>query len=238
MAVIQVENAAQMSEMPEEYRQALQHMVLAHTEGELSGSDAYYFGVPFAPNAYERKVLYESAADEMGHYQLGADVLAEMGVDASYMLTTKLDERYHYPSHFMLEANWAERGLTSMLAESAALDHLVEMKAGSYTPLAAICEQTIREESVHINHGKRIVRAMCETKDGRAAVQSVLERKWPQVLDLFGRSNSSRSRLFLKYGLRQKPNEVARQDWAARTRPKLEELGLVVPADHLNRQFQ
>jgi ring-1,2-phenylacetyl-CoA epoxidase subunit PaaA len=233
-----VESAAAAKEMPAEYRDILIHQLLAHTEGELSGADAYRLGLPFAPNAEELQVLYSSAADEIGHYMMGAKLLAELGHDASCMLRTKVEERFHYPSEFVLEyGNWAERGLTSMLAESAALEHLVEFRDSSYKPFAAIVEQVIREESVHVAHGKRIVRALCESDAGRLAVQSVLDRKWGQCLDLFGSSTSRRSLLFLKWGLRTRPNEVARQDWIARTRPKLLELGLDVPENHVNRQF-
>ena len=233
-----VESAAAAKEMPAEYREILIHQLLAHTEGELSGADAYRLGLPFAPNAEELQVLYASAADEVGHYMMGAKLLADLDYDASYMLRTKVEDRFHYPSEFMLEhGNWAERGLTSMLAESAALEHLIEFRDSSYRPFAAIVEQVIREESVHIAHGKRIVRTLCESDAGRQAVQSVLDRKWGQCLDLFGSSTSQRSLLFLKWGLRTRPNEAARQDWIARTRPKLVELGLVVPEDHVNRQF-
>lgn len=238
MTHICVESAAAAHEMPVEYREILVHQLLVHTEGELSGADAYRQGLPFAPNAQELQVLYSSAADEVGHYMIGAKLLAELGHDASHLLRTGVEERTHCPGEFMLEhGNWAERGLTSMLVESAGLEHVVEFRESSYRPVAAVAEQLIREESVHIAHGKRIVRALCETDAGRQAVQAVLDRKWAQCLDLFGSSTSKRSLLFVKWGLRTRSNEAARQDWIARTRPKLAELGLVVPDDHLHRHF-
>jgi ring-1,2-phenylacetyl-CoA epoxidase subunit PaaA len=233
-----IESPEALNDYPPQLLQDLLHMVLAHTEGELSGADTYKAMLPFAPNAQELKILYEAAADEIGHYMLGAQVLAGLGVDASYMLRTQPEARYHYPSEFVADpANWAERGLTSMLAESAALAHLIEMRECSYRPLAAICDQTISEESAHIAHGKRIVAELCDTNEGRAACQKVLESKWPQCLDLFGRSTSERSKRFLQWGLRQLPNDVARQEWARKTREKLAGLDLVAPSDHLNRQF-
>jgi ring-1,2-phenylacetyl-CoA epoxidase subunit PaaA len=238
MTPVWVESAAAAQEMPAEYREILIHQLLVHTEGELSGADAYRLGLTFAPNAEELQVLYASAADEVGHYIIGAKLLADLGHDASHLLRSKVAERTHCPGEFMLEhGNWAERGLTSMLVESAGLEHLVEFRDSSYRPIAAVAEQLIREESVHIAHGKRIVRALCESDAGRQAVQAVLDRKWGQCLDLFGSSTSKRSLLFLKWGLRTRPNEAARQDWIARTRPKLAELGLVAPEDHLNRRF-
>ena len=233
-----VVDAEQLDTMPDEYREILVHQLLAHTEGELSGGDAYQLMAPHAPSAYERKVIYEAAAEEMKHYMIGAELLQQMGIDSSYMLAQTLDERSHYPAEFMRDpSNWAERGLTSMLAEGAALEHIYEMAESSYRPLAETCPTVIREEKGHIAHGQRIVRGLCSTQEGRDQVQEQLRYKWPQVLDLFGSSDSRRSKMFMRWGLRTRTNGEARQRFVDATRPKLEQLGLDVPEDHAHRQF-
>ncbi|MFL6624425.1 MAG: Phenylacetic acid catabolic protein [Sulfurifustaceae bacterium] len=227
-----------VSKMPPEYKELLIRQLLAHTEGELSGGDTYIRMAPYAPNAYELKVIYESAAEEINHYMIGAKLLADLGVDVKFMLHQDLSERKYYPSDFVHEYdNWAERGLASMLAESAALEHILEMRESSYRPLAESCDVVITEESKHIAHGVRIIRGLCETDEGRAKVQRVLDWKWGQVLDLFGSSSSERSARYIKWGLRSRPNDEARVAFIARTRPRLEALGLTVPPDDCNRKF-
>ncbi|MEZ7229371.1 phenylacetic acid degradation protein, partial [Alteromonas sp. DY56-G5] len=62
-------------------------------------------------------------------------------------------------------------------------------------------------------------------------------RMWPVTLDTFGRSDSPRSELYVKYGLRQKSYSVARNEFAEKARRKLEALGLHVPDDTANRKF-
>lgn len=238
MVQICVSSPEELKSMPAEYGDILAHQLLAHTSGELSGGDHYILLARHAPNAFELKVCYEAAAQEINHYMIGARLLDDMGIDTSDMLHQRLDQREHYPSDFIMEhANWAERGLTSMLAEAAALEHIVEMQESSYRPLAHSLDIVATEESQHIAHGYRIVKALCETVDGRAKVQEVLNRKWGQVLDLFGSSTSMRSTLFLKWGLRQRSNEQARRDFIAKKRPKLAELGLIAPDDTANRAF-
>jgi len=233
-----VVDAEQVDTMPDEYREILVHQLLAHTEGELSGGDAYQLMAPHAPSAYERKVIYEAAAEEMKHYMVGAELLEQLDVDTSYMLRQTLDERSHYPAEFMRDpSNWAERGLTSMLAEQAALEHIYEMAESSYRPLAETCPTVIREEKGHIAHGQRIIRSLCATPDGREQVQEQLRYKWPQVLDLFGSSDSKRSEQFRRWGLRQRTNGDARERFVSATRPKLEQLGLDVPPERENRLF-
>lgn len=238
MVQICVRSPEELKSMPKEYREILAHQVLAHTSGELSGGDHYILLAKYAPNALELKVCYEAAAQEINHYMIGAKVLADMDIDTSEMLRQTLEQREHYPSDFIHDhMNWAERGLTSMLAEGAALEHIVEMQESSYRPLALSLDIVVAEESQHIAHGYRIVKTFCETDEGRRRVQDVLNRKWGQVLDLFGSSSSRRSELILKWGLRQRSNAQARQDFIAKKRPKLMELGLILPDDGLNRAF-
>lgn len=227
-----------VNELPAEYREILIHQLLAHTEGELSGADTYILMAPHAPNAEELKLIYEAAADEINHYMIGAQLLKDLGVDTSHMLKQSLKDRRHYPSDFVHDySSWIERGLVSMLSEAAALEHILEMSQSSYLPLAESCAVVLQEESQHISHGYRIIKDICKTDEGKIRVQEVLDWKWGQVLDLFGSSSSGRSKLFLKWGLRQRSNEQARNEFIAKKTPKLESLGLRVPASNLNRKY-
>jgi ring-1,2-phenylacetyl-CoA epoxidase subunit PaaA len=124
-----------------------------------------------------------------------------------------------------------------MLAEAAALEHILEMQMSSYRPLADSCSVVIKEESKHIAHGHRIVKSLCKTDEGRRSVQEVLNRKWGQVLDLFGSSDSRRSLQYREWGLRRRSNDDARQDFIQKSRARLDRLGLVTPCDTKNRKF-
>lgn len=223
--------------MPQEYRQALIHQMLAHTEGELMGVAEYLRVALFAPNAHEKMYCYEGARDEMSHYILSAEVLDELGIDTRYMLE-KDAERTAYPMDWLAgKVNWPERAITSFMAERGALDIIEEMAQSSYLPWAAIMDQIIEDESRHVEHGRRITEEVCHTAEGCREVQAALERMWPEVLDMFGRSDSERSRVAVRWGLRQRSNEEARAHFAVRARKMLEPLGLRPPSDGLNRKF-
>lgn len=238
MKSLTVHNPDELQALPPIYKELLIHQIRAHTEGELSGGDTYIRMSKFAPNAFELKVIYESAAEEINHYMIGAKLLNDLGVDVSFMLKQDLNERQFYPSDFVHEYdNWAERGLSSMLAESAALEHILEMQESSYLPLAESCDIVISEESRHIAHGHRIVKGLCETREGREMVQKVLDRKWGQVLDLFGSSESKRSVIYREWGLRRRSNEESRQIFIKKNKKRLENLDLAVPPDDQNRKF-
>lgn len=234
---IVVEGPDALAAMPDEYRQVLLHQMLAHTEGELMGVAEYLRISSIAPNAHEKMYCYEGARDEMSHYIVSAEVLAGVGVDTSYMLERGA-ERAAYPQDWLSgKTTWAERGITSYLAEWGALEIVEEMAQSSYRPWAAIMPGIIADETRHTEHGRRITEDAVRSPQGRDAVQRALERMWPEVLDMFGRSDSERSAQAVKWGIRIRGNEAARQRFAVRARAALEELGLRPPDDRLNRKF-
>lgn len=234
-----VNNPEEFSRMPDEYRELVIRQMMVHTEGELTGADDYIeIFYPMAPNAYEKQVCCERAAEEVNHYILGAKLLSDIGVDTDYMLGQSLQERNLYATEIVKEVNnWAERGFFSFLGEAAVLAQLLEMSDSSYKPIGEMLQSVVKDEKVHVAHGYRIIRDMCKTEEGRAEAQDALARMWPATLDVFGRTDSKRSKLYLKWGLRKYANDEARQRFSERTRPKLEELGLRVPGDDVNRKY-
>jgi len=240
---IVVENAEHFARMPLEYQELVKKQLTAHAEGDLNCADNYIMvAAPMAPDAFELRTCYANAADEVDHYHRTAKVLSEIGLDCSYMLRQRLEARTAYPTELLNRshidrATWIARGLTSLLAEGAALEIIEEMCESSYRPFAAICPRIHEEEKVHVGHGYRISAQFCSDRASLPEVQNALALIWPMVLDLFGRSTSTRSQLYVKWGLRKYENEEARQRFIELTRPKLQGLGLEVPDAHANRRF-
>lgn len=234
-----VEGPEQFERMPDEYKELAVHQMMAHTEGELSGADDYLeLFYPMTDDPYEKKVCCERGGEEVDHFRKGAKVLADIGRDASFMMDVPLQERSLYATEAVKRIdNWAERGFFSMLGEAAVFDILKEMAESSYKPIADMCPGVITEERVHVAHGLRIVRGLCQTKAGKQQAQGALLRWWPVALDVFGRSDSKRSRLYVKWRLRKYTNEQARTRFIEATVPKLQQLGLEVPDSSANRRF-
>lgn len=226
--------------MPDEYKRLAIRLMLVHTEGELTGADDYtqvFYNL--APDAYEKLVCCERAAEEIEHYQLSAGVLRDVGVDTSDMLRQHFRERPYYPNELVRGVRtWMERGLFSFLGEAIVLEHLLEFQDSSYLPFAEIfASQIIKDEQVHVAHGLRIVRNACASDAGRREVQVALDRLWPHLLDLFGRSDSERSRLYVVWGLRKTTNAQLRERFIRKVVPRLDAFGLTVPNHSLNRAF-
>lgn len=217
--------------MPDEYQDLARHQMLVHTEGELSGADDYLqVFLRIAPNARERKVCCERAAEEYDHYIIAAGVLGDLDIDTTYMEAQRLEDRPLYASPEIHSATtWVERGVFSFLGEDAVLEHIKEMAQSSYRPWGQSLGTVIRDERVHIAHGERIVREFMRTPEGHAEVQAALDRHWELILTLFGSPGSTRSPHYVAWGLRQRTNAQARDEYIARVVPKLAAMGLTVP---------
>lgn len=227
----EVKTPADFKKMPPEYQELARHLMIVHTEGELTGADDYtqvFYNM--APNAYEKKICCERAAEEMEHYELSAQVLKDIGVDTSYMLAQNFKDRPYYANELVRGVkNWMERGIFSFLGEAVVLEHLLELKDCSYLPFAEIFDrQIIKDEHVHVAHGFRIVREACETDAGRREAQAALDRLWPHILALFGSEQSQRSRDYVKWGLRKTLNGQLRATFRQKIIPKLSSLRLSV----------
>lgn len=231
-SAIRVESSAELAKMPAVYQELLRHQILAHTEGELSGADDYLqVFLPLAPNVFERKICCERAAEEYDHYLIAAAVLRELGVDTEYMVAQRLEDRSLYASPAIHRiSSWAQRGVFSFLGEDAVLDHIREMAHSSYLPWANSFQTIIRDELIHVAHGKRIVRALVQSEDGRGEVQAAIDALWHLVLSLFGKPDSSRSEDYVRWGLRQRTNREARNKYLERIVPTLAAMGLTVPS--------
>lgn len=216
---------------PRDYQKLLVSQILINTEGELSGGDDYtMMFLPMAPNAEERQVCAERAVEEYDHYKIGKKVLADIGVDTTYMETQSLDERNLFADQALHTCTtWAERGVFSYIGEEAALLMIREFADSSYKPWAEAVRTIILDEKVHIAHGARVCRNLAVTEEGREELQVALDRLWPTFIGVFGNPSSKRADLSVRYGLRKTTNAEARDQWITTVSSRAVNLGLRVP---------
>lgn len=218
--------------MPEDYREVALRQIMVNTEGELSGGDDYVqVFLPLAPNTEERQVCAERAVEEYQHYKIGKAVLAGVGVDTTYMEAQQLSERNLFAGQKLHTCTtWAERGIFSYVGEETAMVMLKEFANSSYKPWAEAVRTIILDEKIHIAHGARVCRGLAQTTDGRDQLQHALDRLWPAWIGIFGSPRSERAKLAVRFGLRATTNGEACDLWRRRVTPRIEALGLKVPA--------
>jgi ring-1,2-phenylacetyl-CoA epoxidase subunit PaaA len=226
-----VRSPEELKRMPRAYQRALISQITINTEGELTGGDDYtMMFLPMAPNAEERQVCAERAAEEYDHYKIGKRVLAEIGIDTSHMEQQTIADRRLFSDQRLHQCTtWAERGIYSYIGEESALLMIKEFAQGSYKPWADAVRTIILDEKIHIAHGARVCRNLATTEEGREQLQAGLNRLWPVFKDLFGTPESLRSQRAVRFGLRKTTNAQALQEWENTVRPRIHALGLVVP---------
>lgn len=226
-----VRTPAEFHRMPRDYQRILISQVMINSEGELSGAEDYALVfLPLAPDAEERQVCVERAAEEYDHYKIGKRILADLGIDTSHMETQSFEERTLFADQRMHTCTtWAERGIYSYIGEETAMVMLREFAESSYKPWAEAVRTIILDEKIHIAHGARVCRNLAATEQGRKDLQYALDRLWPMFVGILGNVKSTRSQRAVRYGLRQQTNAEALDVWTAKVAPRIEKLGLVVP---------
>jgi ring-1,2-phenylacetyl-CoA epoxidase subunit PaaA len=106
-----------------------------------------------------------------------------------------------------------------------------------YEPLLKVAPKLQRDEVFHSTLGMHNLQSVCSTPEGLAQANELIEKWWPAALDMFGRSDSEFSDAYVRWGIRRLNNAQLRHQYVADTRPMLESLGIIVPANRLNRRF-
>jgi 1,2-phenylacetyl-CoA epoxidase catalytic subunit len=225
-------------EMPEEYRQFLIKLLkYGHVENNANPHYRHLLGriaeagFSYAPDTKSLLVESEIVRQEVQHGHIVAELIRGLGEDP---FTDQLPKQYLFQ---MPLESWVDVAWFHGIGDRVGLYVGIEWMGSTYEPLAEVSPQLEREERFHANAGIAYVREIIKTEDGRKEAQDGLHKWWPAVLDMFGKSDSKNSEVYVKWGIKARSNEELRQDYIRDTVPILEELELDVP-DHLaNRRF-
>ena len=224
--------------MPAEFRELL--VKLLETEHlENNGNPEYRrllakiadAGLRYAPHGKAMAVEAEIIKQEVHHGEIVSDLLIGLGVDPNGERPIK-----QYAFHLPFE-DWIDLAWFHALIDRVGLYVGVEWTGSPYEPLAAVSPQLENDETFHTKAGFAHLREVCSTDEGRTAAQERLKKWWPAALDMFGRSTSTNSPLYVKWGLKMHENEELRQKYIAESIPEIRKLGLTVPDNIANRRY-
>ncbi|MBI3940632.1 MAG: phenylacetate-CoA oxygenase subunit PaaI [Acidobacteria bacterium] len=223
--------------MPPKYRELLLKVLTIQCDSELGGPHLYVEKwILNAPTAEDQMLLAKTAAEEIDHHRKFVKVLRELGVDLSHLIHTRSSDRVLEIFHEPLET-WADMGTFGTFIDRVGGYHLEDFSDSSYLPVARIIPRILEEEKMHIAHGIRILRQLCETEEGKAQAQQSLDKTYPRALDMFGLSGSKRSEEFKEWGIKRRTNVEARTEYMAEAREVISGLGLKEPDPLRNRRY-
>ncbi len=224
----EVKTCAELEGAPEEYRSALEKIVISHAVNELYGAQVFDEpAIALAPTPYAKWLTCRVAMEEYGHHVRFKELGEEMGIAGEKMSPSvkKPLSIFEFPLQ-----TWPEFCVIKLLADMAEIMQVEDLAHCSFVPLRNLARMTMPEERFHAQFGKDFCTELCRTEDGRAAVQDAINRYFPMLPKFFGRAKSKNNEIFRKWGIKRRTNEEMLADYLVRARELVEgKLGLQLP---------
>jgi len=223
-------------EMPEEFRDLLVRMLTHHLENSTNPeftdllNALWVKGMTVIPDQRLKVTYAKLMQQEVEHGAITARILEGLGVGP---VDTKIKQ---YLFHLPIDT-FCDLAYFNGLGDRVGC-YIGETWDGvPYAPLLEVADRLHKDEVFHATFGMNNLRRIVATPEGREEANEKVKIWWPAALDMFGRSDSEFSDVYVKWGLRQKNNEELRQQYVSDTRPMLDKLGIEVPDDTANRRF-
>jgi len=230
----------------EEYRENLINLLMMQADSELAGALGYVPCIRYAPTVEEYLAAAMITKDEFRHARVCYKLLEYLGVDVDARMrehdftlrldaddanigTTRIaaDKRvniFYYPI-----PTWTDFIMFQFCMDRGAGHQLEDSLESSYRPWARVMEGIFREEMFHIAHGDSWVKRLAQDPKTHDEVQAALNKWYPRTMNIFGRPNSPRNKIYRRLGLKKRDNHEVRLAFANEVRQRCQEFGLDVP---------
>jgi ring-1,2-phenylacetyl-CoA epoxidase subunit PaaA len=223
-------------DLPEEFRELLIRMLSHHVENSTNPHFDKLMTMlwdrcrTLPTDERVKAALVKLMDQEVEHGAINARILKGLGVDS-------IDRPIEQYAFRLPIDTFCDLGFFHGLIDRVGTYIGETWEGVPYRPLLDVAPQLHKDELFHCTLGMSNLRKVCETPEGRAEANELIKKWWPAALDMFGRSDSAFTDDYVRWGLRQKNNADLRREYIADTVPMLEEIGIRVPANRLNRRF-
>jgi ring-1,2-phenylacetyl-CoA epoxidase subunit PaaA len=220
----EVADAAAAHALGPEYVTAVGKVVSSHVRNELAGAAAFDEpAIALAPGPKEKWLACRIAMEEYGHHLKFLRLASELGVEGAQSGRALSVFDYELTS-------WTEFAVLKALVDLAEVVLMEELVATSYLPLRGLVAKLLPEEHFHVAFGRAHTKELAGDPELRPLVQEAVDDLVGFTVPFFGRSTSANNEAFRRWGVKQRTNDEARDEWAGRCRQFVEgELGLRFP---------
>lgn len=224
--------------MPAEYQDLLVRLLTIQADCEIGGPNVYgrqwFLNAPTADDMFR---VTHILAEEVDHFRHMDRLLRMVGIDRSDLLRRQNSERFLEAFRVTDVPSWADVAAFCCLIDRVGKYQIEEMEGSSFEPLNSVLPLVMHEELGHVGYGQARLAALSADPETREEAQAAVDRWYPKGLDMFGRTGSYRAERFIEWGLKRRPNEVARRAYIEEVTPILERVGLVVPPEERGRNY-
>jgi ring-1,2-phenylacetyl-CoA epoxidase subunit PaaA len=224
--------------MDPEYQDLLRRVLAIQADCEIGGPNLYVKDIlPNAPTKLDQLIVARTAAEELDHFRKMARLAGDIGVDVSYVMSWPNQKRYVEAFRGQI-TTWEDFAVFGFLVDRVGRFQLEEFLDCTYLPLARVVEDPdiIREEEGHVDYGTNLS-AEFAAKGGefKERIQRAVDYWYVKGLDMFGNSVSRRSERYMHWGLKRRPNAVARQQYKDEIDALILKMGLQLPDPNKGR---
>ncbi len=242
--------AAKPIESPEQmtpfYKEHLINLLYMQADSEIAGALGYVPCVALSPNVEEYLASSMIVKDEFRHARVVYKLLENLGenVDAhvhGHDFTMRLsdadanigskraadDKRvniFYYPIN-----SWIDFCMFNFCMDRGAGHQLEDSLQASYKPWARVLEGIFKEEKFHIAHGDNWVRRLAQDPKTHDETQASLNKWFIRTMNIFGRPNSPKNKIYRDLGLKKRDNHDVRLAFAQEVADRCKEFGLTRP---------
>lgn len=242
--------AAKSLESPQDlsptFKEHLINLLYMQADSELAGALGYVPCVQMAPNVEEYLASSMIVKDEFRHARVVYKLLENLHEDVNthvkeFDFTMRIsqddadigmqragaDKRvniFYYPIN-----TWVDFVMFNFCMDRGAGHQLEDSLDASYRPWARVLEGIFKEEKFHIAHGDNWVKRLAQDVKTHDAAQAALEKWYPRTMNIFGRANSPKNKIYRELGLKKRDNDIVRQAFAQEILERCKENGLAVP---------
>ncbi len=244
--VVAAKDVERTDEMSADYREHLINLLYMQADSELAGALGYSPCIKMAPSLEEYLASAMIVKDEFRHARVVYKLLENLGEDVEthvhqFDFTMRIaaddvdigaaragaDKRvniFYYPI-----PTWIDFVMFNFCMDRGAGHQLEDSLTASYKPWAHVLEGIFKEEKFHIAHGDNWVKRLAQDPNTREATQAALDKWFPRTMNIFGRANSPKNKIYRQLGLKKRDNDEVRQAFAKEVADRCKENGLKVP---------
>lgn len=223
----EVKTVEEFSAQPEEFQTAVKKLVRSHAINELYGAQVFDEpAIEFAPTPYAKWLTCRVAMEEYGHHVRFKELGEQIGLTEDEMSPKTKSPLTIF--QFKLQ-NWAQFCVIKMLADLAEILQVEDLLHCPFHPLRNLARSTMPEERFHAEFGVMFAKELVQTPEGKKALQDAINEYFPLLPGFFGSPGSKNNEIYRKWRIKLRKNEEMLEDYLARAKKTVEELGLTLP---------
>ncbi len=234
-----------VSEMSEEYRGHLTHLMMMQADSELAGAFGYVPWIMKSPDIKETLQVSQIVKDEVRHARVMYRLLEGLDVDVDqyfkeHNFSLRVDQAdigtlrvaddkrvniFYYPIE-----TWFDFIMFNFCMDRGAGHQLEDSLDCSYKPWCDGMEGIFKEEAMHMAHGDQWTEQLSRDDKTHDELQEALDRWYPRTMNIFGRANSPKNAIYRRLGLKKRDNDVVRRAFTKDVTETCAKFELKVPA--------